>query len=122
MSNASMKILRKLPPVPRPATKPQIHKNLYGEGIWIHEVKPQIPSHMDLHEKSAAARARLIGKAEKKHDMIKRLAAEGLSDAEIGDRTGYKPESVRRILSKLRREGEDIPLRRKGRKANDESN
>jgi transposase len=54
--------------------------------------------------------------------MIKRLATEGMSDAEIAYRTGYKPESVRRILSKLRREGEDIPLRRKGRKANDESN
>lgn len=119
---STMRIKRKLPPVPRPATKPQVHKNLCGEGIWIHEVKPQIPSHMDLHEKSAAARARQTGKAEKKHDMIKRLAAEGLSDAEIAYRTGYKPESVRRILSKLRREGEDIPLRRKGRKANDESN
>ena len=119
---STMRIKRKLPPVPRPATKPQIHKNLCGEGIWIHEVKPQIPSHMDLHEKSAAARARQTGKAEKKHDMIARLAAEGMSDAEIADRTGYKPESVRRILSKLRREGEDIPLRRKGRKANDDSN
>ena len=45
------------------------------------------------------------------------LARQGLSDAEIADRTGYKPESVRRIISKLRREGEDIPLRRKGRKS-----
>lgn len=119
---STMRIKRKLPPVQRPATKPQTHPNLYGEGIWIHEAKPQIQSHMELHEKSAAARARQTGKAEKKHDMIARLAAEGMSDAEIADRTGYKPESVRRILSKLRREGEDIPLRRKGRKANDESN
>jgi DNA-binding NarL/FixJ family response regulator len=117
-----MRIKRKLPPVPRPATKPQIHKNLYGEGIWIHEVKPQIPSHMDLHEKSAAARARQTGEAEKRHDMLARLARDGLSDIEIAERTGYKPDSVRRLISKMRREGRNIPERKRGQKANDESN
>lgn len=115
MSNASMKILRKLPPVPRPATKPRTYPNLYGEGIWIHEVKPQIPSHMDLHEKSAAARARQTGIAEKRHDMVRRLAKEGMSDADIAQRTGYRPESVRKILWRMRKEGLDAPER--GRKS-----
>ena len=121
MSNASMRIIRKLPPVPRPATKPQIHKNLCGEGIWIHEVKPQIPSHMDLHEKSAAARARQTGEAEKRHDVLARLARDGLSDIEIAERTGYKPDSVRRLISKMRREGMEIPERKKGQKKREKS-
>ena len=114
---STMRIKRKLPPVPRPATKPQIHPNLCGEGIWIHEVKPQIPSHMDLHEKSAAARARQTGIAEKRHDMVRRLAKEGMSDADIAQRTGYRPESVRKILWRMRKEGLDAPERERGRKS-----
>lgn len=112
---------KKLPPVPRPATKPIYNRRMYGEGRKIYEVKPQIQSHMELHEQAARARARLMGKAEKKHDMIKRLAAEGMSDEEIAERAGYKPGSVRRILSKLRREGEDIPLRKKGPRKHEKS-
>ena len=114
---STMRIKRKLPPVPRPATKPQIHKNLYGEGIWIHEAKPQIQSHMELHEKTAAARARQTGIAEKRHDMVRRLAKEGMSDADIATRTGYRPESVRKILWRMRKEGLDAPERERGRKS-----
>ena len=114
---SSMRILRKLPPVPRPATKPQSHPNLYGEGIWIHEAKEQIQSHMDLHEKASAARARQTGEAEKRHDVLARLARDGLSDVEIAELTGYKPDSVRRLISKMRREGQEIPIRKKGGKS-----
>ena len=115
--NSSMKIIRRLPPVPRPATKPVNNRRMCGEGVWIHEVKPQIPSHTEIHEMASGARGRLMGKAERRHDEIARLAGEGLSSAEISERTGYKPDSVRRLISKMRREGREIPIRKKGGKS-----
>lgn len=115
---------KKLPPVPRPATKPIYNRRMYGEGARIHEAKPQIPSHMEIHEKAAKAherasraRARLMGKTEKRHDEIARLASEGLSSAEISEITGYKPDSIRRLISKMRREGREIPRRKRGKKS-----
>ena len=115
---------KKLPAVPRPETKPIYNRRMYGEGARIHEAKPQIPSHMEIHEQAAKAhdrasraRARLMGKTEKRHDEIARLASEGLSSAEISEITGYKPDSVRRLISKMRREGREIPMRKKGRKS-----
>ena len=80
-------------------------------------MKPQIPSHMEIHERAAKARARLMGKAERRHDEIARLASEGLSSAEISEITGYKPDSVRRLISKMRREGKEIPRRKRGKKS-----
>lgn len=80
---------------------------------------PRIPGWADTGTKELVQRVqgRRKTEAQKRQMKVVKLARQGLSDAEIADRTGYKPESVRRILSKLRREGEDIPLRRKGRKA-----
>ena len=118
---STMRIKRKLPPVPRPATKPIYNRRMYGEGVYIHEAKPQIPSHMEIHERASRARARLMGKTEKRHDEIARLASEGLSSAEISEITGYKPDSVRRLISKMRREGREIPLRKKGPRKHEKS-
>jgi len=116
-STASIKCL-KLPGVPRPATRP-ISAKIPGE----HELA--IPTHAEIHNCSdaeaykasaARARARRMGNAERRHDVIKSMAMEGCSDEEIAEATGYKPDSVRRLVSKMRREGEDIPERKKGRK------
>lgn len=65
---------------------------------------------------SSVAKARAVaeGNAERRHDMIARLAREGLSDAEISAQTGYKPSSVHRLIGKMRREGVDIPERKRG--------
>ena len=60
------------------------------------------------------ARAVVEGNAERRHDLIARLAQDGLSDAEIADRTGYKPSSVHRLIGKMRKEGIDIPERKRG--------
>lgn len=70
----------------------------------------------EAFRRSSAAKARAVaeGNAERRHDMIARLAREGLSDAEISEQTGYKPNSVRRLIGKMRRDGIDIPERKRG--------
>ena len=120
MSNASMKILRKLPPAPKTATKTIRDPRFYSYGCHTFMYTPHIPGWAE--DKASQERARKFQERRKKEAYerqmgVVELARQGLSDAEIADRTGYKPESVRRIISKLRREGEDIPLRRKGRKS-----
>ena len=114
-----MRILRELPPVPRPATKTVKDPRSYSYGNHTYMMTPRIPGWADTGTKELVQRVqgRRKTEAQKRQMKVVKLARQGLSDAEIADRTGYKPESVRRILSKLRREGEDIPLRRKGRKA-----
>ena len=64
----------------------------------------------------AKARVRRAGKAEKRHDEIAKLAQAGMSDEQIAEETGYKKDSIRRIVNQMRREGVDIPHRKRGRK------
>lgn len=45
------------------------------------------------------------------------LARQGLSDAEIAERTGYRVTTVNNIIGEFRRSGVEIPPRKKGRKA-----
>lgn len=49
------------------------------------------------------------------------MALLGKPDSEIAARTGYKESSVRRIITKLRSEGHDIPQRERGRKCKEQS-
>jgi len=107
-----------LPDAPKPI-RVNHNPRLIGEGARIHEIGEVIPTFNDekaRREIAAKARARASGKAEKRHDMIARLARDGLSNAEIAELTGYKPDSVRRLIVKMRKEGVDIPERTRGRK------
>lgn len=56
--------------------------------------------------------------ANERHDIVAMLARDGLPYEEIAEKTGYKLSSVRRLVRKLRADGEDIPLRQRGRKKN----
>ena len=114
-----MRIKRELPPTPRPATKPYHSRRVYyGEGAFIYEKKrSQIPSHMEIHERKRRegrikATAVRMGNAERRRDMVKRLALEGCSTDQIAEKTGYKPSSVTRMLTRLRHDGEDVPMMR----------
>lgn len=99
-----------LPPVQRPATK-AVHTPIY--------VKRQIATFGDERVRSRAmakARARRAGKAEKRHDEIAKLARDGLGDEQIAEITGYRRDSVRKIINNLRKEGVEIPHRKRGKK------
>lgn len=85
----------------------------------MHRVEKPIPTFDAETVKSqtiAKARARAAGKAEKRHDLVARLAREGMSYEDIAEKTGYKADSVRRMIGKMRSEGMDIPERKRGRK------
>ena len=64
----------------------------------------------------AKARARREGKAERRHDEVVKPARKGLTDEQIAEATGYRSDSIRRILCKMRKEGAEIPYRKRGRK------
>lgn len=109
-----------LRPIPWPATKPYHDPMIWGEGVVsMHRVEKPIPTFDAETVKSqtiAKARARAAGKAEKRHDLVARLAREGMSYEDIAEKTGYKADSVRRMIGKMRSEGMDIPERKRGRK------
>ena len=120
--NSSMKIKRPLPEAPRTATK-TVHDNRFlGEGINTYIHKPS-PSPMDdfgqgEHTKENASRHKKQ-EMERKHKIMKSLLEEGATDEEIAAATGYSNGSVRKILAKWRREGVDVPERKRGRKKNE---
>lgn len=122
MSNSTMRIKRPLPKAPKTATK-TVHDNRFlGEGINTYIHKPS-PSPMDdfgqsENTKENAARSKKQ-EMERKHKIMKSLLKEGATDEEIAAATGYSNGSVRKILAKWRREGVDVPDRKRGRKKNE---
>jgi biotin operon repressor len=117
VSSASMRIIRKLPPAPAPtrAKKVTLPEEKRGRSLAIESIGDAV-RRKEAFMRSSVAKARAVaeGNAERRHDMIARLAREGLSDAEISAQTGYKPSSVHRLISKMRKEGINIPERKRG--------
>lgn len=103
-------IKRRLPDAP----EPRVYKPAKREAV-----KSPIATFADSRVRKqvmAKARARRAGKAERRHEEIAKLAQAGLSDEQIAEETGYKKNSIRRIVNQMRREGVDIPHRKRGRK------
>lgn len=121
MSGTSMRIIRKLPPAPPPtrARRVVLPNEMRGVSLsceTIGDAVRQKEAHRRAMKKSSTAKARGIkeGDAERRHDLVLRLARDGLSDAEIAKQTGYKPSSVHRLIAKMRHDGIDIPNRKRG--------
>lgn len=105
-STASIKCSR-LPDVQRPATKP-VQLAVPGEGVTI------LPTFAEVHKSpdgdayrasASRARARRMGNAERRHDLVRSMAREGAEVEAIAEATGYRPSSIRKIIAKMRREG-----------------
>ena len=123
MNGSTMRIKRTLPKAdPRTATK-TVHDNRFlGEGINTYIHKPS-PSPMDdfgqsENTKENASRHKKQ-EMERRHKIMKTLLEAGATDAEIAAATGYSNGTVRKILTQWRREGVELPDRRRGRKKNE---
>ena len=92
---------------------PALEKDL----VTIHRASPvKTFAEEDLRGRVAEIVKKRQMVASERHDIVARLAREGMSDEEIAEQTGYKPDSVRRLVGKMRKEGVSIPLRQRGRK------
>lgn len=123
--NSSMKIKRPLPKAPRTATK-TVHDNRFlGEGINTYIHKPS-PSPMDdfgqsEHTKENASRHKKL-EMERKHKIMKVMLKEGATDAEIAEATGYTQQTVHTLIRDMKRQGIDIPDRKRGREKSGREN
>ena len=119
---------RKLPPAPPPtrATYKKIVTGVTSNELQVIDLeeekeppKPKIPietlSQVSKEHAEIGLRRR-HEETRRKHEEIARLCREGMSDKEIATEMGYTPQSVKKILENLRREGVDIPGRKRGRK------
>lgn len=114
---ASIKV-KKLPPVPRPATKQVRDPRSYSYGNHTYMMTPHIPGWADAGTKELVQRVqeRRKTEAQKRQMKVVELARQGLSDAEIAEMTGYRHTSVNNIIGEYRRKGVKIPHRKKGPK------
>ena len=94
---------------------PALEKDL----VTIHRASPvKTFAEEDLRGRVAEIVEKRQMVASERHNVVAMLAREGMPYEEISKKTGYKLSSVRRLVRKLRAEGEDIPLRQRGRKKN----
>lgn len=118
---ASMKNLR-LPEAKR-LTHTVRDDRYSGQGAGIHEVRipPKkiegTPPSKKVLEKANAVRSE---EAARKHAIVKQMALEGKRGPEIAEATGYTQKTVRTIVRNLRRQGIEIPDRKRGREKKDE--
>lgn len=115
---SSMKILRKLPPAPKTATKPVYDPKYVGVGRHLYIHKPNAPLEGFPPDKKAIINGHKTQTetARRKREMVKNMALAGAEYAEISEATGYKIDSVRRIVRLFREDGVHIPERKRGRK------
>lgn len=115
----SMKIKRHLPPAPKTATKTVHDPRIIGDGrcTVFHRPSPSPIDNFGHSEKAVANSHKAQNeKMLKRQALVRELARKGASDEEIAKASGYALGSVRRMLWQWRQNGEDIPVREKGRK------
>jgi hypothetical protein len=111
-----MRIIRRLPPAPKP-TRDRRDPNFDAFG---HPIKALGPvkgfGDEEVQERVKDACRKRQEVARKRRATVRQMAVEGKTDVEIMLATGYKQDSVRRIINIMRNEGIDIPQRRRGMK------
>ena len=114
--NSSMRIIRNLPPAPEP-TRNRRDPNYDAFG---HPIKALGPvkgfGDEEVKERVRETCRKRQEVAKHRREIVRQMAVEGKTDAEIMLATGYKQDSVRRIINIMRNEGIDIPQRRRGQK------
>lgn len=114
----SMKIIRKLPPIPRPATKTVKDPRYYSYGTHTFAYTPHISGWEDpvVRETARRVQEQRTSEARERYKLIIDMACRGASDIEIAKETGYRRSTVNNLIWQFRREGIQIPPRKKGPK------
>ena len=114
--NSTMRIKRRLPPAPKP-TRDRRDPNFDAFG---HPIKALGPvkgfGDEEVRERVKDACRKRQEVARRRRAIVRQMAVEGKTDTEIMLATGYKQDSVRRIINIMRNEGIEIPQRRRGQK------
>ena len=116
---STMRIKRKLPPVPKTATKMVKDPRYYSWGTHTFAYTPHISGWEDpvVQETAKRVQAQRSSEARQRYKLVVDLACRGYSDTQIAKETGYKVITIKNLIYQLRREGVEIPPRKKGRKA-----
>lgn len=120
----SMKIKRALPEAKR-LTHTIKDDHFMGGGTKTFEVK--VPSRKiegtPPSEKALEnAHAEKKKEAARKHEIVMRMAMEGKRDHEIVEATGYTRQTVHTMIQNMKRQGIDIPDRKRGREKSGREN
>ena len=121
MSN-SMRIIRHLPCAPFPPTKPvktHTHVNHGGDITYYGKSSLDNVTHIGqavTEQSKRNSHAYQTARKAKRYAIIRQMAKEGASYAEMAEETGYTRESVRTAIKRMREAGEDIPELKRGPK------
>ena len=115
---STMRIKRKLPPAPKTATKMVRDPRYYSYGTHTFAYTPHISGWEDDKVRETARRVldKRTSEARERYKLVIDLACRGLSDLQIAEQTGYRPATINNLIWQFRREGIQIPQRKKGPK------
>ena len=118
-----MKLKRHLPKSPFPPTKAVENHHCYVNhaGVLTYYGKSSLDNvaHIGQAVTEQSKRNSHIyqtSRKAKRYAIIRQMAKEGASYAEMAEETGYTLESVRTAIKKMREAGEDIPELKRGPK------
>jgi biotin operon repressor len=120
---SSMKLKRHLPKSPFPPTKPLRDNNyiVNHAGQVVHRGQSPLGNVKSIgqavtEQSKRNSHAYQTARKAKRYAIIRQMAKEGASYAEMAEETGYTLESVRTAIKKMREAGEDIPELKRGPK------
>lgn len=119
-----MKLKRKLPEAKR-LTHTLKDDRFMGGGIKTFEVKEpsrKIEGTPPSEKALENAHAKKKKEAVRKHEIVMRMAMEGKRDPEIVEATGYTQQTVHTLIRNMKRQGIDIPDRKRGREKSEKKN
>ena len=119
---SSMKLKRHLPKSQFPPTKPlktHTHVNHGGDITYYGKSSLDNVTHIGqavTEQSKRNSHAYQTARKAKRYAIIRQMAKEGASYAEMAEETGYTLESVRTAIKRMREAGEDIPELKRGPK------
>ena len=106
-------VKRHLPPAPEP-TRDRKNPRMNPDGSVPSPATDKTFGDESTRRRVRAYCDRRREASEKRRAIVAAMAREGYSDEAIAEEMGYCKGSVRRILSIMRREGKEIPERKRG--------